>query len=217
MDLETQVFKVIRGVRSFRLAGENLTVPDGPDESLALYAKNGVDKVCDVTVSETDGGQRITCHLPSGEDLPVGTYKVRLASHGLDPTDPLTVATLTVSLVEAVPGPIATSPDGLSKVKTLNGKASLDELEPVSSGGGFTMTGDGLARYVGAAPFLVWGEGDDEKVEISGIAAGSGGAITASIGSAEVVLPVGTTTCHLTFGDGDEAIDIGPFKVTRAE
>ena len=70
----------------------------------ALYAKNGVDKVCDIAVSETDGGQRITCHLPSGEEVPVGTYKVLLASHGLDPTDPLTVVTLTVTLVEAVPG-----------------------------------------------------------------------------------------------------------------
>ena len=101
MDLETQAFKVIRGTGSFRLAGANLTVPDGPDESLALYAKNGVDKVADIVVSETDGGQRITCHLSDAAEVPVGTYKVRLASHGLDPTDPLTVATLTVTLAEA--------------------------------------------------------------------------------------------------------------------
>ena len=103
MDLETQAFKVIRGTGSFRLAGANLTVPDGSDESLALYAKNGVDKVADIVVSETDGGQRITCHLSDAAAVPAGTYKVRLASHGLDPTDPLTVATLTVSLVEPVP------------------------------------------------------------------------------------------------------------------
>ena len=104
MDLETQVFKVIRGTESFRLAGENLTVPDGSDESLGLYAKNGVDKVTDIEVSETDGGQRITCHLkPTGVTIPKGVYKVRLASHGLDPTDPLTVATLTVTLTEAIP------------------------------------------------------------------------------------------------------------------
>ena len=78
MDLETEVFKVIRGTEDFCLAGANVVVPDGEDESLALYAKDGVTK---------------------------GTYKVRLASHGLDPTDPLTVATLTVTLVEAVPEP----------------------------------------------------------------------------------------------------------------
>ena len=103
MDLETQVFKVIRGTEDFRLAGANLTVPDGSDESLGLYAKNGVDKVADIVVSETDGGQRITCHLSDAQPVPVGTYKVRLCSHGLDPTDPLTVATLTVTLAEAVP------------------------------------------------------------------------------------------------------------------
>ena len=56
-------------------------------------------------VSETDGGQQITCQLSAAVGVPKGTYKVRLASHGLDPTDPLTVATLTVTLVEAVPEP----------------------------------------------------------------------------------------------------------------
>ena len=103
MDLETQVFKVIRGTKGFRLAGANLTVPDGADESLALYAKNGVDKISDIVVSETDGGQQITCHLSDAVAVPKGTYKVRLASHGLDPTDPLTVSTLTVELAEEVP------------------------------------------------------------------------------------------------------------------
>ena len=105
MDLETQVFKVIRGTGSFRLAGANLAVPDGADESLALYAKDGATKVTDIVVSETDGGQQITCHLSNAVAVPAGTYKVRLASHGLDPTDPLTVAMLTVTLTEAVPEP----------------------------------------------------------------------------------------------------------------
>ena len=56
-----------------------------------------------------------------------------------------------------------------------------------------------------------------EAVHVTGkeLAMGEGGTITTTIGSAEVVLPVGTTTCHLTFGDGDAKIDIGPFKVTR--
>ena len=108
MDLETQVFKAIRGAESFRLAGANLTVPDGADESLGLYAKNGVEKVADIEVSETDGGQQITCAIRKAvREVPKGVYKVRLASHGLDPTDPLTVATLTVTLTEAV---LAVSP-----------------------------------------------------------------------------------------------------------
>ena len=104
MDLETEVFKVIRGTEDFCLAGANVVVPDAEDESLALYAKDGVTKVTDIVVSETDGGQQLFCHLSDAAAVPKGTYKVRLASHGLDPTDPLTVATLTVTLVEAIPG-----------------------------------------------------------------------------------------------------------------
>ena len=104
-DLTSKMRSVITGTDSFRISGRNLTVPDGDDESLALYAKDGVTKVTDITVTETDGGQLITCQLSAAVGVPKGTYKVRLASHGLDPTDPLTVATLTVSLVEAVPAP----------------------------------------------------------------------------------------------------------------
>ena len=118
MDLAGQNFKAIDGTNPFRLAGANLTVPDAEDESLAIYAKDGVTKVTDITVSETDGGQLITCQLSAAVGVPKDTYKVRLASHGLDPTDPLTVATLTVTLVEAVtpPAPIAQTSDGSIKV-----------------------------------------------------------------------------------------------------
>lgn len=104
-DLTSKMRSVITGTDSFRISGRNLTVPDAEDESLALYAKDGVTKVTDITVTETDGGQLITCQLSAAVGVPKGTYKVRLASHGLDPTDPLTVATLTVTLVEAVPVP----------------------------------------------------------------------------------------------------------------
>ena len=59
-----------------------------------------------IVVSETADGQRITCHLANNtEAIPKGTYKVRLASHGLDPTAPLSVVTKTVTLVEAIPEP----------------------------------------------------------------------------------------------------------------
>ena len=129
MDIGAQAFKVIRGTESFRLVGENLTVPDGSDESLALYAKDGVTKVTDIVTSETDGGQRITCHLSNSKAVPKGTYKVRIASHGLDPTDPLTVATLTVTLAEAVPVPAPTVTD-----VTLDG-TPFDEVESVNASG----------------------------------------------------------------------------------
>ena len=141
MDLETEVFKVIRGTEDFCLAGANVTVPDGADESLGLYAKDGVSKVADIVVSETDGGQQLFCHLSDAAAVPKGTYKVRLASHGLDPTDPLTVATLTVTLVEAVPAPDPTAP-------RLTGTL-YDGLESgqIPAGGDFVVTGENISGF----------------------------------------------------------------------
>ena len=104
-DLTSKLRGVITGTDPFRISGRNLTVPDAEDESLAHYAKDGVTKVTDIVVSETDGGQQITCQLAATVGVPKGTYKVRLASHGLDPTDPLTVTTLTVTLVSEIPAP----------------------------------------------------------------------------------------------------------------
>ena len=117
-------------------------MPDGADESLGLYAKDGVSKVADIVVSETDGGQQLFCHLSDAAAVPKGTYKVRLASHGLDPTDPLTVATLTVTLVEAipapVPGPVVTGIDA--------------HQDSPGDGCGVTITGTDLAFTDGADP-----------------------------------------------------------------
>ena len=107
-DIGSQVRGVIDGTNPFRISGRNLTVPDAEDESLALYAKDGVTKVTDIVVTETDGGQLITCQLSAAVAVPKGTYKVRIASHGLDPTDPLTVATFAVTLVEAIEAPVPT-------------------------------------------------------------------------------------------------------------
>ena len=105
-DLATMTNGVIDGTNDFRICGIDLTVPDGDDESLTFVKKDGVTKVADITVSETEDGQRITCHLSGNtEAIPKGTYKVRLASHGLDPSAPLTVVTKTVTLVEAIPEP----------------------------------------------------------------------------------------------------------------
>ena len=124
-DIESQTRGVICGTNPFRISGRNLTVPDAEDESLALYAKDGVTKVTDITVSETDEGQWIICQLAGTAAVPKGTYKVRLASHGLDPTDPLTVATLTVTLVEAVPVP---PPAWVPEVTEIECKGSTDVI-----------------------------------------------------------------------------------------
>ena len=105
-DLATMTNGVIDGTKDFRICGIDLTVPDGDDESLTFVRKDGITKVADIVVSETADGQRITCHLANNtEAIPKGTYKVRLASHGLDPTAPLSVVTKTVTLVEAIPEP----------------------------------------------------------------------------------------------------------------
>ena len=108
-DLATMTNGVIDGTNDFRICGIDLTVPDGDDESLTFVRKDGVTKVADITVSETEDGQRITCHLSGNtEAIPKGTYKMRLVSHGLDPTAPLSVVTKTVTLTEAVPVPVPT-------------------------------------------------------------------------------------------------------------
>ena len=202
---------LIHGTHRFRVQGKKMILlADNPP-----YLKNSYGTRFELVVDDPGDGQNFEAH--SAELLEGGDYRLCVPTKAGEDDGVEQCPNKPVKYLKVEDPYIAKSPDGLSTVRTLNGKDDLDELEPVPSTGGFTLTGDGLARSVGAAPFLVWGEGDDEKVEISGIAAGSGGAITASIGSAEVVLPVGTTTCHLTFGDGDEASDIGPFKVVRAE
>ena len=87
MDLASETYRMIDGQKEFRIAGIDLTVPDGEDESLALVAADGLTKVADITVVSTEDGQRIVCTLASA--VPAGTYYVRLVSHGLDPTAPL--------------------------------------------------------------------------------------------------------------------------------
>ena len=87
MDLASETYRLIDGRKEFRIAGIDLTVPDGEDESLSLVAADGMTKVADITVVSTEDGQRIICTLASA--VPAGTYYVRLVSHGLDPTAPL--------------------------------------------------------------------------------------------------------------------------------
>ena len=104
----TGEWDVIRGTGAFGIAGIDLTVPDGEDESLELWNAALTEKVCDIAVDQTDGGQRIGAHLVCEHGVPKGKYKVRLASHGIDPTSRLAIVTRNVALAEAVPGPIVT-------------------------------------------------------------------------------------------------------------
>ena len=105
MDLASETYHLIDGLKEFRIAGIDLTVPDGEDESLALVAADGVTKVADIMVVSTRDGQRIVCTLASA--VPAGTYHVRLVSHGLDPTAPIVTALhkVTVKAAAVTPAP----------------------------------------------------------------------------------------------------------------
>ena len=102
MDLASEDYHLIDGLREFRIVGIDLTVPDGEDESLTLVAADGLTKVADIAVVSTEDGQRIVCTLAAA--VPAGTYYVRLVSHGLDPTAPITTALHKVA-VKAAPAP----------------------------------------------------------------------------------------------------------------
>ena len=198
----------------FAANGKNMQIVDG-DAAWIEYGEQKIDLVC-----KTSDVSRAVFEYPEAlKSVEPGTKVIfRLTSRAGDPESAPTPSKKEVTVLAGDPAPayLAVSPDGLTKVQTLNGQSDLSELDPVSSQNGFTLEGKGLIRHVGQTPFLVWGDGDDEQVEIASIAEGAGGTITTTIGSAEVVLPVGTTTCHLTFGTGDQKVDIGPFLVTRA-
>ena len=108
MDLASETYRLIDGRKEFRIAGIDLTVPDGEDESLSLVAADGMTKVADITVVSTEDGQRIVCTLASA--VPSGMYYVRLVSHGLDPTASLVIALqrVTVKAAEVPPAPTLT-------------------------------------------------------------------------------------------------------------
>ncbi len=105
-DVASMTKGFIDGVGEARIAGINLAVPDGEDESLELWKADLSAKVADFTVVANDGGQRLTVKLAA--PVEAGKYKIRLVSHGIDPTAPLTTTTLPV-LVAALTGPLITS------------------------------------------------------------------------------------------------------------
>ena len=148
MDIASETYHLIDGLNEFRIVGIDLTVPDGEDESLSLVAADGTTKAADITVVSTEDGQRIVCTLASA--VPAGTYYVRLVSHGLDPTVPLTTVLhkVTVKAGEPTPPPepIAQTSDGLVKVMSV---ADDETGDTFTYGDTWRARGDG---FTGTAP-----------------------------------------------------------------
>ena len=144
MDLASETYRLIDGLNEFRVVGIDLTVPDGEDESLTLVAVDGTTKASDITVVRTDDGQRIVCTLASS--VPKGTYYVRLVSHGLDPTAPLSTVLhkVTVKSAETPPEPVplAQTSDGQVKVRS----ATEDGVTPevFTYGKTWKLSGEGF-------------------------------------------------------------------------
>ena len=147
MDLASETYRLIDGLKEFRIVGIDLTVPDGEDESLSLVAADGLTKAADITVVSTQDGQRIVCALASA--VPAGTYHVRLVSHGLDPTAPLVTALYKVTVKAAAPRPdpvpIDQSSDGAVKIMSV---ADGGQGETFTAGDDWTILGEGFKDSV---------------------------------------------------------------------
>ena len=187
MDLASETYRLIDGLKEFRMVGIDLTVPDGEDESLSLVAADGLTKVADITVVSTEDGQRIKCRLATA--VSAGTYYVRLVSHGLDPTAPLVTALHKVSVKAAPPPepePIAQSEDGTVKVFTLTDGG---QDATFTAGNEWTMTGEGLfteaatGRRWKIASATVNELGEFPGVSVSLTASGDGRSATLLTGS----------------------------------
>ena len=201
-DLATMTNGVIDGTNDFRICGIDLTVPDGDDESLTFVKKDGVTKVADIVVSETADGQRITCHLANNtEAIPKGTYKVRLASHGLDPTAPLSVVTKTVTLVEAVEPP---APEELAFTGARSEGCPNGTLKPQTT---VTITGTALGEITENDILTLWYPTEDGEmpypVTDRAIAA-DGHSLTCSFGEPETPLVAGEGRITLEPPEGGE-------------
>ena len=133
MDIESQTYATIDGVKEFRLAGQKLYVSEA-DEYVRVRAADG--GVTDCTVTKTDeNGQRVYAKLPAV--LPAGTYTLEIASHGGDAAKPLAIITRKVKVLGAaapvppVPEPEITAVEG-------EGEGVVNVTSP------FTITGNNL-------------------------------------------------------------------------
>ena len=136
MDLASETYRLIDGRKEFRIAGIDLTVPDGEDESLTLVATDGMTKAADITVISTEDGQRIVCTLASA--VPSGTYYVRLVSHGLDPTAPLS------TVLHKVTVKASDAPSHEPHITSGHSESHADDGKCYADGSGFVLEGDNL-------------------------------------------------------------------------
>ena len=190
MDLASETYRLIDGLKEFRIAGIDLTVPDGEDESLALVAADGATKVADITVVSTEDGQRIVCTLASA--VPAGTYYVRLVSHGLDPTAPLVTALHKVTVKaasEPEPTPVATSYEADGDA---GGPITMDDSSLHVNGTNLAGATRVLFRYTeDGEPFYEAYPTDVTDTEVDCGSLGYSGAVESPNGYLSVVTPKG--------------------------
>ena len=199
MDLASETYRLIDGLKEFRIVGIDLTVPDGEDESLSLVAADGLTKVADITVVSTEDGQRITCRLATA--VSAGTYYVRLVSHGLDPTAPLSTVLHKVTVKAAAtppePVPIAQSSDGEVKIFSLTDGGQSESFDAshtwdMSCEGFFHEAGEGHRWRVGAVDILgIEVGGEERRINLTVNTAADGRSATL-VGADTGDLPPGT-------------------------
>ena len=156
MDLASETYRLIDGLKEFRIVGIDLTVPDGEDESLELVEADRTTKASDITVVSTEDGQRIICMLASA--VPAGTYYVRLVSHGLDPTAPLSTVLhkVTVKAGSSPVGPVPKITDARSDGMEANHVVADGESVTYVSGENLNPGDEGAE--------VVLEDGDDNRV-----------------------------------------------------
>ena len=193
-DMESMERGVLRGGKNVRIAGANLHVPALEDEALELWSRDGSQKVADFEVIANDGGQLITVRLAAAATVPKGKYRIRLASHGLDPTSPLKVVTLGVTVPEEV--------EGASMAKVVEAENPEDNTVSIPSTFPVTIHGANLAGLT-AANFKVIGR-NAETGEPTGQELALKAIDTAQSDATKLVLPNGLVELDTQLEDDGE-------------
>ena len=140
MDIESQTYATIDGVKEFRLAGQKLYVSEA-DEYVRVRAADG--GVTDCTVTKTDeNGQRVYAKLPVA--LPAGAYTLEIASHGGDAAKPLAIITRKVKVL----GAAAPTPPVTPTITNVHSASASQDFSYVV-GEDVEITGTGLALGAG--------------------------------------------------------------------
>ena len=193
-DLESMEQGVLRGGKEARIAGANLQMPALEDEALELWSRDGSRKVADFEFVSNDGGQLITVRLAAAATVPKGKYRIRLASHGLDPTSPLKVVTTGVTVPEAV--------EGAAMAKVVEADNPEDNVVGIPSETAVTIHGSKLAGLT-AANFKVIGR-NPETGEPTGEELALKAIDPAQSDATKLVLPNGLVELDTQLEDDDE-------------